>query len=477
MQRSFHIFIAIIGLCLLTQAGYPEEGPLQVSGSNSPSIACPGGDNPENTTSVAPPPRSRYFDITSTSIVDVGPETARRLLRMAVKKNKSAVVNRYMASQQYKESSQKLDDYVESLAMAEGSEEESLYSNSDEFRDPVMKSLTSEINLAASQMEDLRTSEEEEFKEVPDIAIFSGVFDGYLQRLLREFDHPYVFAANDFSPEIAYDRPVLIIPSGGMYGLNKSETLKASLDKYVTDGGTLIVFAQHNGNAFSVLPVPQEEDGTYKIVGGYGWKEDPSCFSSSVYIDTWHQMLAGQSSGTFTVRMDGYFTNYPSNSTIILRRTTNGKPAMIMYKYGKGSVIVSSMYTDWSYGRNHASAEEIALVRDMIAWAKAPNQLPEATIGDRATFEISMLNLSDADATSAKLYIYAPGRASLLAEQTVSISIPGEETAFTVVSYQTGSGNELGIYQVDYILLDAEGNVIQPQAETDSGRFAVVNSL
>ena len=44
-----------------------------------------------------------------------------------------------------------------------------------------------------------------------------------------------------------------------------------------------------------------------------------------------------------------------------------------MYSYGEGKVV-SSMYTDWAYGHSQASTEEIALVRDMISWAKEPRR-------------------------------------------------------------------------------------------------------
>ncbi len=55
--------------------------------------------------------------------------------------------------------------------------------------------------------------------------------------------------------------------------------------------------------------------------------------------------------------VDGYFTQYPDNSTILLRRTANGQPAMLMYDYGLGKVIVTSMYSDWAYGHSQALKE------------------------------------------------------------------------------------------------------------------------
>ena len=97
--------------------------------------------------------------------------------------------------------------------------------------------------------------------------------------------------------------------------------------------------------------------------------------------------LSGQSRGTPTLNVDGYFTNYPSNATVILRRTVNGQPALLTYDYGLGKVIVTSMYSDWAYGHGQASSEEVALVRDIISWAKAPTTFPEIKPGQAVSVQ------------------------------------------------------------------------------------------
>ena len=61
----------------------------------------------------------------------------------------------------------------------------------------------------------------------------------------------------------------LIIPSGGLYGMETSEFFRATLEEYVKQGGTLIVFAQQRGYEYSILPTP---DGN--PVTGYGWAEE-----------------------------------------------------------------------------------------------------------------------------------------------------------------------------------------------------------
>jgi hypothetical protein len=39
----------------------------------------------------------------------------------------------------------------------------------------------------------------------------------------------------------------MLVPTGGFYGLKNSTTVKALLDDYVKNGGTLVVFAQQHG--------------------------------------------------------------------------------------------------------------------------------------------------------------------------------------------------------------------------------------
>lgn len=56
--------------------------------------------------------------------------------------------------------------------------------------------------------------------------------------------------------------------------------------------------------------------------------------SAGHYIDTYHLMLASQDSETLDLAVDGYFTSWPENSTVLLRRVANGQPAMVMYSYG-----------------------------------------------------------------------------------------------------------------------------------------------
>ena len=49
-----------------------------------------------------------------------------------------------------------------------------------------------------------------------------------------------------------------------------------------------------------------------------------------VAIETWHQMLSCQSRYAPTLNVDGYFTGYPANTTVLLKCSANGQPAMLI---------------------------------------------------------------------------------------------------------------------------------------------------
>ncbi len=304
---------------------------------------------------------------------------------------------------------------------------------------------------------------------------------GYYQKLLsllNKTKSSYVEADNDTPYMDLLDASkLLIISSGGLYGLENSEMFKAQLSEYVKNGGNLIVFAQQHGYEFSLLPVPQETDGSYKTISGYGWTEDQSCFAKAVYMDTWHQMLSSVTNSTPSISVDGYFSNFPSNTTVLLRRTANGQPALIMYDYGQGKVIVTSMYSDFAYSHSQASSEEISIVRDMVTWAKKPALLPEIRSGQAVSLTLEAKNVSQSQASSIKLLIYDPDRLTLLSEQTQALDLPAGSVASIQITYSSLSNAPPGIYHIDYALYDANGTIIQPQAETDSGRFVVSNPI
>ncbi|MEW6558167.1 MAG: hypothetical protein AB1349_12605 [Elusimicrobiota bacterium] len=161
----------------------------------------------------------------------------------------------------------------------------------------------------------------------------------------------YNFNLSEILPRIK----VLIIPSGGLYGLGDVESFRKNLSDYVSNGGTLICFAQQHGYDFNALPRGNE-------VSAYGWQEDQSCQSASVYINEISAIFNGQSRVNLDVNVDGYFTNWPADARVLLRRTKNNMPCLIEYEIRsqtqearKGRVIVTTLYSDFSYAQGSLS--------------------------------------------------------------------------------------------------------------------------
>lgn len=241
----------------------------------------------------------------------------------------------------------------------------------------------------------------------PKIAILNSGFALAARSLLASLGESSVLVDIDVSPDFIKNFPVLIIPTGGLFGLDSSPTFKSILQQYVANGGTLIVFAQQHGYEFNALPSGK--------VNGVGWLEDQSCQYGSVQISTYHPIMAGQNSLVSNVNVDGYFTNYPENTTILLSRTKNGMPALLEYGFGNGSVIATTAYPDWALEKGQGMSEEISLCKGMIAWVESQDSMPEYGIGDTVKIPV-ILNNAFLPATIAKYPQYEVG-------DTVSIPV------------------------------------------------------
>ncbi len=192
--------------------------------------------------------------------------------------------------------------------------------------------------------------------------------------LLGKYGIPIETVFSDFTywknPDtlLSDEVPLVVIGSGALSGFNSQE-FKQNLEDYVVNGGNLLVLTQKYGSDLSVLP---------GNIDGYGWNEDQSCFKNAAYLSQWHPVLSGQTKQVMNCNVDGYISEYPSNAEILLGRTKNAMPSLLYYNYGAGTVIISSLYSDWGYGHNQTSSEELRLIRDLTTWALNPEmEIPE----------------------------------------------------------------------------------------------------
>jgi len=198
---------------------------------------------------------------------------------------------------------------------------------------------------------------------------------------------------------------VLIIPSGELMEDENDLSLKETLKQYVSNGGTIVVFAQQYGrHVENIIPIPDGE--RLKV---YGWREDQSCYWGSVYGSIKHPVLSSLRSDWASVAVDGYIDEYPQNSVILLRRISNRKPALLYYKYGKGTVILTTLYTDWGYAHSQASSSELNIVRDLLTFSKdTDNDIPMYNISENEN-PVVKLNLklrNDTEVVNCELGIW-----------------------------------------------------------------------
>ncbi len=254
--------------------------------------------------------------------------------------------------------------------------------------------------------------------------------------------------------------PVLIIPSGGLYGMDNLAALKSSLEGYVEAGGTLIVFTQQHGYEYDIIPGK---------LAGYGWNEDESCQWKSMYVDTYHQILSSINKTTCDAGVDGYFTDWPEEATILLRRAKNDMPCMLLYPHGQGRVIATTMYEDWAMGNGQSTGDGRRIVRDMLRWAQKPADLPEFSPGNPIALSSGLTNQVAEPSTFAEITILNPDSQIIRTEILEKHIEPGQTdtVAFSVENIP----GDLGIWTVKAVLLN--GDHIPIQAEAPADRFVV----
>jgi len=264
---------------------------------------------------------------------------------------------------------------------------------------------------------------------------------------------------------------ILIIPTGGLADISESNFIKATLEEYVKNGGTIISFAQPHGDDFKVLPRADE-------LKTYGWKQDISCHNNSVYIYNHHPIFAGQLQEKLNLNVDGYFTSWPDEARILLARTKNDWPAMLSYPYGKGLVIASTLYSDWSYLHGQISwghwtgsstSDEINLIRDMLSFVKDPmGEIPDYREGEEVNLQLTIYNYQLAIAEKIEIKLYDPDKNELISD-TQELAPPLEPGQSATIPFNWTAQEKTGIYWIHCNLLNGQGEIIQKESK----RFSI----
>jgi hypothetical protein len=295
---------------------------------------------------------------------------------------------------------------------------------------------------------------EEELELAPDVLMLQKGFYASAKSMVENRGIPVqLIRVQDFTTadteKLVHDTPVLFLPSGSLYGLDSSTLIRDKFADYVAEGGTLFVMAQQHGYEYNILP----HNG--RSVGGAGWQEDQSCLYNAASIGTYHPAVSGQPNPTLTVNIDGYFTSYPENSTIILKRNKNSMPAMLAYDYYNGTVIATSVYDDWAYFDGASTLQGELLVRDVLAWAENPANVEAILDTDSIEIPVNITNKGDFAATQVNFTFTDPLGSSEV-EDTIDLD-PGLEPGSSReinFSCDPRTGSTLGVWNLDYVLVN-----------------------
>jgi hypothetical protein len=290
---------------------------------------------------------------------------------------------------------------------------------------------------------------------VPRVAVLNSGFAGNLLKVLFDLGEPAVMVKSDFDPIVTAEQyPALLIPTGGLYGLDNSTTFRARLEEYARRGGVVIAFDQQHGRDYAALPGG--------ALSGYGWAEDNSCFAASLYISQWRPALAGFDKTTLDAPVDGYFTTLPPDAQVLLSRNVNGQPGAVLYPYpsprergeseGGGWVFATTMYDDWGSGQGQSTGDARVLLRNLLTWAITSAELSQYAPGNLVALDIPITNTTLFTATQVSLRLVDPARQIVLTP-TLPITVPAGATA--TVPFSATAATPLGIWRLDASLLTA----------------------
>ncbi|MCL4557148.1 MAG: NHL repeat-containing protein [Deltaproteobacteria bacterium] len=306
--------------------------------------------------------------------------------------------------------------------------------------------------------------------------LWSG-FSG-MEGILTQIHQPVrlVYWENFIHADTGYNQTfnsmrLLIITVNGFEDLNKSKMFVDAVDRYVYNGGNLLVFGQEFGDEFQALPSGQ--------VVGYGWRESQLYRNKSVYAVEQQPFLTSFTGTTPNITIEGFFSHLPDGAKTILRSRLNGQPVLVMYHYGKGTVIATTSVGPSYYDARQMTYDDLYLIRDIISWLIEPDRLLEAKPGETITLTVSLTNeatnqkmidcwkiYNDATerkpityqvprvASKAFIYIYTPGENSMnnVAYYGIPVKLGVGESQTASIQFTVPADAPSGIWHVSYNL-------------------------
>lgn len=289
-----------------------------------------------------------------------------------------------------------------------------------------------------------------EMAALPDVAVLRRGYYRPALGLIAEAGEPAALVSELTPLEELAQYKAMVLPTASISRLD--ESFRSKLEAYTLNGGIVISFTQPYGIDFTVLPGAQ--------VNGLGYEEDTLCQFASAYFGEYHSLLAGQSSHLPNISVDGFFTSYPDDSTILFLRSRNLRPTAILYPYGQGQILATTHYGDWAFLGNQASGDDRTWMRDVLAWAKFGDVL-EVGSGEDVSLPVKVTNDSSTTAVTIEYFVANPAGERVAALSPQSINLSSGESQELNISFAAPANESYGYHLIDYTLKDNEGNVLQ----------------
>ncbi|MDJ0838775.1 MAG: carboxypeptidase regulatory-like domain-containing protein [Acidobacteriota bacterium] len=238
---------------------------------------------------------------------------------------------------------------------------------------------------------------------LPEVAVLDTGFSDLCCRLLTYLGEPVRKLDEDFNVgDLIHRQRVLVLPTGSLDGRGRAPAFKRRLEEYVRAGGRVIALCQFRGEDYGALPLELD---------GFGWQEDQSCHNASMRIAMDHPCLSGQDSEFLDISCDGFFSRRPDNAAILLRRAAHDRPCLVDYAFGKGRVIAATAFMDWAFGHHQYSADELVLMRDLVGYAKCPDEPPQFDPADPTiSVPVTLTNPTSAAGVAVRFTLIEPDK-------------------------------------------------------------------
>lgn len=272
----------------------------------------------------------------------------------------------------------------------------------------------------------------------------------------------------------------MVVPSGGLHAFANSPGARDWLDAYVSGGGLLVVFSQAFGDDFLALPGGQ--------VDGVGYEEDQRWQHATVEAAQPSDWLVWMGISKPDIQIDGAFTAWPADATILLQRTFGsyaGSPVMIEYGHGLGTVLATTAYGDWAWQTNFWWGDDARLTHSVLIRAyllsRGQDVADTFTADPASNVSVSfpLTNNNVVSATQARLQIpLVWGTGSNSSVATVPLDLgPGDSTVVNAtiptppVRRGVHNWTQVGLYRVR-----VETTLTNGQKHTTWGPFVYVRS-